>query len=57
MRYYVELNDDLLRDLDACALESCHYSLTGEDVADLRDYVEALGYEWVEIAFVYTMAA
>jgi hypothetical protein len=57
MRYYVELNDDLLRDLDACTLEPCQYSLTAEQVADLRDYVESLGYDWVEIAYVQRMLA
>jgi hypothetical protein len=57
MRYYVELNNEILRDLDACTLETCNYRLTAEQVADLRDYVEALGYEWLEIAYVQRMLA
>jgi hypothetical protein len=57
MRYYVELNNEILRDLDACTLETCNYRLTAEQVADLRDYVEALGYEWLEIAYVSRMLA
>jgi hypothetical protein len=57
MRYYVELNDELLRDLDACSLESCQYNLSAEQVADLRDYVEDLGYDWQEIAYVQRMLA
>ena len=57
MRYYVELNDEILRSLDACTLESCQYNLSAEQVADLRDYVEHLGYDWLEIAYVQRMLA
>jgi len=53
MRYYVEINDEMLADTDALCMECCHYNLSGEQVADLRDYVEALGYDWVEVAYVW----
>ena len=57
MRFYVEIDSHLLSSMDAVCVESCQYGLTGEDVADLRDYMEALGYDWNEIAFVYEQRA
>lgn len=57
MRYYVEIDSEMLSTLDSAALESCNYNLTGDQVADLRDYVEALGYDWNECAYVYTQRA
>jgi hypothetical protein len=57
MRYYVEINDEMLSSTDALCMESCHYNLSGEQVADLREYVEAHGYDWHEIAFVYVQRA
>jgi hypothetical protein len=57
MRFYVEINDEMLASTDALCMETCHYNLTGDDVADLREYVEACGYDWHEIAFVYTQRA
>jgi hypothetical protein len=53
MRFYVEIDDSMLNRLDRIAWETCHYNLTGDQVADLREYVEASGYDWHEIAFVY----
>lgn len=50
MRFYVEINDDVV---DTLTCESCHYNLTGEQVADLRDYLEACGYDWCEVSFVW----
>jgi hypothetical protein len=52
MRYYVEINDEMLKGLDGESIETCQYDLSNEQVADLRDYVEALGYDWNEIAYV-----
>jgi len=57
MKFYVEINEEMLRDADLLSLESCNYNLTGDDVADLREYVEALGYDWNEIAYVWTQVA
>jgi hypothetical protein len=57
MRFYVEFNDTMLTGLDRIAWETCHYNLTGDDVADLREYVEACGYDWNEVAFVYQQRA
>ena len=57
MRFYVEIDSHLLSSMDAVSVESCQYGLTGEDVADLRDYMEGLGYDWNEIAFVYEQRA
>jgi hypothetical protein len=57
MRFYVEINDEVLSRADALCMETCHYGLTGEQVADLREYVEACGYDWHEIAFVYEQRA
>lgn len=52
MRFYVEIDTDFLSAMDALVLESCNYNLSGDEVADLRDYLEALGYEWCEVAWV-----
>lgn len=52
MRFYVEIDTDFLSDVDFQSIESCQYNLTGEQVADLRDYLEACGYDWNEIAWV-----
>jgi hypothetical protein len=57
MRFYVEINEEMLRDADLLSLESCNYNLTSDAVADLREYVEALGYDWNEIAYVWTQRA
>jgi len=57
VKFYVEINEEMLRDADLLSLESCNYNLTGDDVADLREYVEALGYDWNEIAYVWTQVA
>lgn len=54
MRYYVEINDEVVSSL---VCESCNYNLTADMVADLRDMLEALGYDWNEVAFVYTQRA
>lgn len=54
MRYYVEIDDTIVSSLEC---ESCNYSLTAEMVADLRDMVEAMGYDWNEVAYVYTQRA
>lgn len=54
MRYYVEINDDIVSMMEC---ETCHYNLTGEQVADLREMLEALGYDWNECAYVYTQRA
>jgi hypothetical protein len=53
----VEINDEVLSRADALCMETCHYGLTGDQVADLREYVEACGYDWHEIAFVYEQRA
>lgn len=50
MRYYVEINDDIV---DSLVCESCNYNLTAEMVADLRDLLEAEGYDWCEVAYVW----
>jgi hypothetical protein len=57
MRFYVEINDEMLTSTDALCMETCHYGLTGDQVANLREYVEACGYDWHEIAYVYVQRA
>ena len=52
MRFYVEIDTDMLASMDSLVLESCNYNLSGEQVADLRDYLEACGYDWNEVAWV-----
>lgn len=52
MKYKVEINDDIV---DTLTCESVHYGITGEQVADLRDYLEACGYDWNEVAYVWEM--
>ena len=42
----------MLASMDSLVLESCNYNLSGEQVADLRDYLEACGYDWNEVAWV-----
>ena len=54
MRYKVEINDDIV---DTMTCESVHYGITGDEVADLRDYLEACGYDWNEVAYVWEMCA
>ena len=54
MRYKVEINDDIV---DTLTCESVHYGITAEQVCDLRDYLEACGYDWVEVAYVWEMVA
>lgn len=51
MRYYVEINDDIVDSLDV--VDHVRYNLTGEQVAELREDLEALGYDWVEVAYVW----
>jgi len=57
MRFYVEIDAAMLSRMDRVAWETTYYNLSGDDVADLRDYVEASGYDWNEIAYVYTQKA
>lgn len=51
MRYYVEINDEIVDTLDV--VDHVRYNLTGEQVAELREDLEALGYDWVEVAYVW----
>lgn len=51
MRYYVEINDEIVDSLDV--VDHVRYNLTGEQVAELREDLEALGYDWVEVAYVW----
>jgi hypothetical protein len=51
MLYRVELNDEIVDTLDV--EDTIMFNLSGEQVADLRDYLEACGYEWCEVAFVW----
>ena len=51
MRYYVEINDDIVDSLDV--VDHVRYNLTGEQVAELREDLEALGYDWCEVAYVW----
>ena len=57
MKFYVEIMDEMLSRTDRLCMETCHYNLSGDEVADLREYVEAHGYDWHEIAFVYEQRA
>lgn len=52
MKFRVEINDDIV---DTLVCESVHFGITGEQVADLRDYLEACGYDWNEVAYVWEM--
>jgi hypothetical protein len=54
MFYKVEINDDII---DSLVCESVHYGITGEQVADLRDYLESLGFDWNEVAYVWEVCA
>jgi len=51
MLYRVELNDEIVDTLDV--EDTIMFNLSGEQVADLRDYLEACGYEWCEVAYVW----
>ena len=51
MLYRVELNDEIVDTLDV--EDTIMFNLSGEQVADLRDYLEACGYEWCAVAYVW----
>ena len=51
--YVIEWNDDVLSHADYCAVES--YEYVAQEVGfveDLMDYVQGMGYEWAEVAFM-----
>jgi hypothetical protein len=51
MRYRVELNDEIVDVLDV--VDHVQYNLTSDALADLREELEGLGYDWSEIAYVW----
>ena len=55
--FHVEFDDSAMKWLDFMSVDDIGYIITGEAVADLRDYVEGMGYDWNEVAYVYEVAA
>ena len=56
--FHVEFDDSAMKFLDFMSVDTdLAYIMTGEKVADLRDYVEGMGYDWNEVAYVYEVAA
>lgn len=56
--FHVEFDDSAMKFLDFMSVDTdLAYIITGEAVADLRDYVEGMGYDWNEVAHVWEVAA
>lgn len=56
--FHVEFDDSAMKWLDFMSVDTdLAYIITGEAVADLRDYVEGMGYDWNEVAWVCEVAA
>lgn len=56
--FHVEFDDMAMRWIDwmQVAVDAA-YIITGDEVADLREYVEGMGYDWNEVAYVFEVAA
>ena len=53
MTYIIEWNDDVLSHADYWALESYEYvAQEAGFVEDLMDYVQGMGYNWLDVAHV-----
>ena len=53
MLYIIEWNDDVLSHADYWALESYEYVAQESGfVEDLMDYVQGMGYNWLDVAYV-----
>jgi hypothetical protein len=51
--YIIEWNDDVLSHADYWALESYEYvAQEAGFVEDLMDYVQGMGYNWLDVAYV-----
>ena len=51
--YIIEWNDDVLSHADYWALESYEYVAQESGfVEDLMDYVQGMGYNWLDVAYV-----
>ena len=58
MQYVVEFDDQAMRWMDFSSVDyEQGFYLSAERVADLRDYVEGMGYDWNEVAYVYEVRA
>ena len=58
MQYVVEFDDQAMKFMDYASVEYYPtFYMSGEQVADLRDYVEGMGYDWNEVAYVYMVRA
>ena len=58
MQYVVEFDDDAMRWMDYSSVQyEQTYYMSADEVEYLRDYVEGMGYEWNEVAYVYEVAA
>jgi hypothetical protein len=55
MLYRVEINDEIVDTL--MVPDTIMYNLTGDQVADLCEYLTGLGYEWCEVAYVWEQRA
>ena len=51
--YIIEWNDDVLSHADYWALESYEYVAQESGfIEELMDYVQGMGYDWAEVAFM-----
>ena len=58
MQYVIEFDDEAMKFMDYSSVEyEQGYYLSADRVADIREYVEAMGYDWNEVAYVYTVRA
>ena len=55
--YHVEFDEQAMRYLDYLSVASdVSYIIAYDDVVSLRDYVEAMGYEWERVAYMWEVA-
>lgn len=58
MRYTLEFDPEMMRPLDYDAVSGMEYRLLSqEQVDDLIDYVEGMGYEWLRVCYVWRVPA
>ena len=58
MRYTLEFDPERMFPLDYAAVSGMEYRLlTGDQIEDLIDYVEGMGYEWLWVCYVWQVPA
>lgn len=58
MRYTLEFDPEMMRPLDYDAVSGMEYRLLSQDqIDDLMDYVEGMGYEWQRVCYMWRVPA